>query len=467
LDQNHIFTGLLTQPSFYRKVIAYLDEDFFDDTEALVLRKIKDYAAEFKKQATPADVRILLQSDMDITEGETQAAIEYVNNVKNLEKIDDDLLFKETENFCKERAFENVLRKGTILMVEGEQKDGVTKGMLPELFRKALSLSFVTSLGHDYFRDAPERYKHYTSEEEILSSTIPTVDKALGGGYRRKSLYMFLGRTNIGKTLWLCDQAVSLMKSGLNVLYVTGEMAEELIGQRLDANILNYEMGELGLELGKKEYLSRVRDLYSKTAGRLKIKEYSPGACNALSLQTLIQEYKLKEDFMPDVIILDYINLFGSFRLPAHAMSNTYLYTRTVTEEMRGLAREIGAVMISATQTNRDGAEQGENTGMGDTADSYGLPMTVDWMGAIIQNDELFRMMKYLLKCIKSRFGDNINSVYTVGVDRSHMKLYELPEEEHELPQNIKDHLAYQAAMAKAQKNNEAIEDLTLNFDEE
>ena len=288
----------------------------------------------------------------------------------------------------------------------------------------------------------------------------------LGGGFRRKALYIPIGRTNIGKTLWTCHWACALAQLGYNVLYISGEMAEEMIAQRLDANILDMPMDDLGMDLDRKTYLKKVRDAYGRTSGRIKIKEYSAGACNALHIQNLLNEYKLKDDFVPDVIICDYLNLFSSFRLPASAMSNTYLYNKSVAEELRGLARENNCTMIAPTQTNRSGASAGENTDMGDTADSFGLPMTADWMGAIIQNDELFALGKYLLKVLKSRFGDNINAVYTLGVTRSLMRLYELPEEEHEIPQHMKDLLAAQATSQKAEKDKAAMDDLAtcMNF---
>lgn len=469
MEPLQILNGLLTQPTFYRRVIAHMDEDYFDDpSHRLIVEKIKSYSAEFRKQAQPADIRIMIQNDMDLTEKETQSGIEAVSNAKNLEQVDDDLLFKETEQFAKDMAFENVLRKSVTLMTEGEKKD-FTKGMLPEQFRKALSVSFTTTLGHDYFRDAPSRYEFYTNEEELIKLDVESINQALGDGLRRKALYVPIGRTNIGKTLWTCHWACALAANGYNVLYISGEMAEEMIAQRLDANILDMPMDDLGMDLDRKSYLKKVRAAYENTTGRLKIKEYSAGACNALHIQNLLNEYKLKDDFVPDVIICDYLNLFASFRLPAAAMSNTYLYTKSVAEELRGLGRENNCAIVAPTQTNRSGASAGESTDMGDTADSFGLPMTADWMGAIIQNEELFELGKYLLKTLKSRFGDNINTIYTVGVTRSHMRLYELPEEQHEIPQHMKDMLAVQAASQKANKDKDAMNDLamSMNFEEE
>jgi len=464
LESISIFNGLLTQPSFYRSVIAHLDDDLFDGAEKIVFNKIKSYSTEYNKQASAADLQLLLKNDMDLTEGETQEALELVNIAKNLEQIDEDLLFNETEKFAQDRSFENVLKQAVDTVVN-EKDASATKGLLPELFRNALSISFTTTLGHDYFRDAPDRYEYYTSEEEIIKIDVEALNKMLNGGFRRKTISVYLGRTNIGKTLFLCHHATALMELGYNVLYVSGEMDENLIAQRVDANILNMSMDDFNTELEKKPYLSKIRDIYGKVQGRLKIKEYSAGACNALHLKNLLQEYKLKDDFVPDVVILDYINLFSSFRLPAAAMSNSYLYVKSVAEEMRGLAREFNFACISATQTNRSGADAGDSTDMSDTADSYGLPMTVDGLYAIIQNEELFKLNKYLTKVLKSRFGDNINEIYTLGVERSHMRLKDVEESEQELPQHIKDQLEYQAQKDKKKKDMEAIEDIGISFD--
>jgi len=465
MNSENIFTGLMTQPNFYRKVIAHLQADFFDEIEQIVFKKIKEYSDEYNKQPTAADVRLLIENDMDLTEGETAQALDYIKKVKSLDQVDDDLLFNETEKFAQDMAFENVLKKAVDLVMDSEGEKNLTKGALPDLFRDALSISFTVSLGHDYFRDAPERYEFYTNEEEIIAFDVDAINKALNGGLRRKSISCLLGRTNIGKTLWLCHMATALTRLGYNVLYVSGEMDENLIAKRVDANFLDMEMDDLGLELDRKTYLKKIRTIYEKVSGKLKIKEYSAGACNALHLKNLLQEYKLKDGFEPDVVILDYINLFSSFRLPASAMSNSYLYVKTVAEEMRGLAREFKCACLTATQTNRGGAESGNETGMDDTADSYGLPMTVDGLYAIIQNEELFKLGKYLFKVLKTRYGDNINEIYTVGVTRCHMRLEDLPEDQQELPQHIKDELSWQAQKDREKKDKQAIEDIGMKFD--
>lgn len=199
METLQIINGLLTQPTYYRRVIAHIQEDYFDDpAEILVVQKIKQYTKEYNKQASPADVRLMIQNDMEITDGETSRSVEVINSAKILEPVDEELLFKETEKFAQERSFENILRKGVELM-QGKEEKGLTKGMLPDLFRQALSVSFSLSLGHDYFRDAPKRYDYYTNEEEVIKLDVEAINKAFGGGLRRKALYVPLGRTNIGK----------------------------------------------------------------------------------------------------------------------------------------------------------------------------------------------------------------------------------------------------------------------------
>jgi len=468
MNSENIFTGLFTQQNYYRKVIAHLQADFFDEIEQIIFKKIKVYSDEYNKQPTGADIRLLIENDMELTEGETATALQYINKVKKLDQVDDELLFNETEKFAQNMAFENVLKQAVDLVMDDSNSDTdkkTTKGALPDLFRDALAISFSVSLGHDYFRDAPDRYEFYTNEEELISFDVDAINAAFNGGLRRKSISCLLGRTNIGKTLWLCHMATSLTRLGYNVLYVSGEMDENLIAQRIDANFLDMPMDDFNLELDKKTYLKKIRNVYDKVSGKLKIKEYSAGACNALHLKNLLQEYKLKDGFEPDVIILDYINLFSSFRLPAAAIANSYLYVKSVAEEMRGLAREFNCACLTATQTNRGGAESGNETDMSDTADSYGLPMTVDGLYAIIQNEELFKLGKYLLKVLKTRYGDNINEIYTLGVTRCHMRLEDLPEDQQELPQHIKDELAWQTQKAREKKDREATEDIGMKFD--
>jgi KaiC/GvpD/RAD55 family RecA-like ATPase len=465
MNSENIFRGLLSQPNYYRKVIAHLQPDFFDENEQIIFKKIKAYSDEYNKQPTGADIRLLIENDMSLTEGETDQALNYIKKIQKMDHVDDDLLFNETEKFAQDMAFENVLKKAVDIVMDENSEKNITKGSLPDLFRDALSISFSISLGHDYFRDAIDRYEFYTNEEELIAFDVDALNKAFNNGLRRKSISCLLGRTNIGKTLWLCHIATDLTRSGYNVLYVSGEMDENLIAQRIDANFLDMAMDNFNLELDRKSYLKKIRNVYEKVSGKLKIKEYSAGACNALHLKNLLQEYKLKDGFEPDVIILDYINLFSSFRLPAAALSNSYLYVKSVAEEMRGLAREFNCACLTATQTNRGGSESGNETDMSDTADSYGLPMTVDGLYAIIQNEELFKIGKYLLKVLKTRYGDNINEIYTLGVDRSHMRLQDLPEDQQELPQHLKDELNWQAQKAREKKDREATEDIGMKFD--
>lgn len=458
----NIINGLLTDREFSKKISAYLEEEYFTtDTEKIIVRKITDFQEKYKKIPSPADVKLLVENDMNLTEGETQDALNYIKTAVALERPNSDMLFAETEKWAQQRAIENGVLQCIDIMKEHPEK----AGLMPDIMKKALSVSFTTSLGHDFFRDAPKRYEFYTAEDEIIKTDVELLNQALGGGFRRKAIYVFMGRTNIGKTLWLCHIATALMKLGYNVLYVSCEMSEEMIGQRLDANLLNYIMEELGQQLPKKEYLSRVRSLYEKTEGKLKIKGYPTGTANANHLRAFLNECKLKDDFQPDVIIGDYLNIFASSRLPASAMQNPYLYVKAITEEMRGIADEFNVPFVTATQTNRGGSGKGKDTDMDDISDSFGLPMTADWMGAIIQNEELFAMQKYLLKTIKSRFADNIHKIYTMGVDRSHMKLMDLPDHEQELPVHIKDQLKLAAAKSKSEDDVEAVEQLLENFD--
>jgi len=461
-----IIKSLFESPTYFNKTIHHLTPELFDnDAQGVVVRKIKDYSELYKRQPKWADIKLLIKNDLNLNEGVTDEAIEFIDSCKGAEEVADDMLITESENWGKLRSLENAIMDSLKIMQDPKSN----KGIIEDIIKQALRFGFAQTLGHDYFRDAPTQYEYYTTQDEVMPTEVESMNQSLGGGYRRKAIYVYMGRTNIGKTLWMCHEAAALMRKGYNVLYVSAEMSEEMIRTRLDANLLEFMTDELGMQLDKKEYFKKVRELYDKTTGRLKIKEYPSGTASANTIRALINDYKLKEGFVPDVIILDYLNIFASYRLPASAISNQYLYVKSVTEEMRGLGASFenggfNCAVISATQTNRGGSEAGVDTGMEDIADSFGLPMTADWMGAIIQNPELFKLCKYLLKVIKTRFGANNYEIYTVGVNRSHMKLHQLAESEQELPLHVKDQLKVEEATRYKKKNAEATEDVLARF---
>lgn len=365
---HQVFKGLLSSKEFYGRVIPYIKEDYFTDSDEIVLvRKIKEYSRDYNKMPLPQDIALMTENDMKLSAGETESVQKLLKQIRALDDVSPEILLKETEAWCKSRALENAILRSVDVMRDEEKTD---KGVISQLVKDALAVSFMTDLGHDYFKNARERYDYYTTQEEYISTSLKLLDDALGGGLLKQAIYVFMGRTNVGKTLWLCHLATALTRAGKNVLYVSGEMAERMINKRIDANMLNFDMGELNLNLDREDYFKRLKNVYSRGQGTLKTKFYAAGTCNALHLKAYMDELQLKENFKPDVVVLDYLNLFASYRLPGSAMLNSYLYVKAVTEEFRGvIGVEMDTAVVTATQTNRSGASKGKETGMDDAAD--------------------------------------------------------------------------------------------------
>lgn len=453
----NLFANIFETSSFFRVVIPHLEERYFyDNKQKIIFRKINDYHNKYARQPNYSDIKLLIESDTDITESETESCVEYLAEIKTCERVaDEKLLIEQVEEFCQQRALELAILDS----VEILQNKDKAKGGIEDKIKKALAVEFDVKIGMDYFKDAVSRYEKYVEEEEVLPTDNELINAALNGGYRRKSLILWMGRTNIGKTLILCHHAACFLKQGKNVLYISGEMSEDMITKRIDANLLDINMNEINKNLDKKMFLSRVKDLCLKTQGKLIVKEYPAGTANANHIKNLINEVKLKRGFVPDVVILDYLNLFGSSRLKSEASANSYHYIKSVAEELRGVAVTFNLAMISATQTNRTGSQQTSDLNMETaTSESYGLPMTVDAMIGIVQTPELFEQNKYVIKLLKSRFNDNINAVYTIGVDRPHMRLINLNESQQEIPLHIKDSL-------KRQQREEEEREISEGFD--
>jgi replicative DNA helicase len=437
----NLFNRLLEDKEFFPKVFPYLKEDYFtEDVHVHIFKKMHDFNHKFAKQPTAADIKIMIEGDNSITEDDSDGSYKFLSEVKDIEeKPDSRLVFKEAEQWCQDRALEIALMDSVPLL---KQREG--RGQIQDKIREALAVSFEVKLGHDYFGDAPERYDRYTEQEDYTPLDIEDLNLMYGGGLVKKAMYMWMGRPNVGKTLIMCHQAAALMKAGYKVVYFTAEMAENRIAERIDANILDINIKELQ-EVDKKVFAGRLRKVYEQTAGRLYVKEFPTATANVLHLKAYLEELRLKKGFVPDFVFVDYLNIFTSSRIPAAKSMESYGYIKAVTEEMRGLAVELDIGLITATQTNRGGAKAGVDTmDYTDTGESFGVPMTVDWQGGIIQTPELFEQNKYIFKVLKSRFDENLNKCYTVGVDRSRMKLHKLAESEKEIPKVIKDRLEYE-----------------------
>lgn len=431
-----LFNKLMTDPDFFKVCYPHLKSEYFTDrTHQKMFEKVSDYVKSYDRSPRPSDIKLLLETDNKLSEEDTESCYKFTDDLVEKDLIkDSDILLDKVEEFCQQRALELAI----IDSLDVLQKDPTNRGSIQTKIEDALSIAFNVQIGHDYYKDALERYEYYQEQESFVTSGIEQMDLALGGGFTKKSLYIYLGKTNIGKSIYGTHLATHFLSRGMNVLHITAEMSDKRISQRVDANLLDVDINTFrGMD--KKEFVSKVKSAYQKYHGRLIVKEYPTSSANMNHVKALLNELRLKKNFKPDVIIFDYLNIFASSRLPVSAMSNSYQYIKAVTEEMRAITSSNDVIGITFTQTNRTGAKS--TTDMDETAmaESFGTAMTADWIGGIIQTPELFEQGKYIIKTIKSRFMDNIHQCYTIGVDRNKMRLFNLDDKDLELPVHVKD----------------------------
>lgn len=436
-------------------VYPHLNENYFTESfEKKLFLKIKNYHEEYTKQPNTSDIKLLVESDTNISERDSEEIYKFLDSLKNIEKVNnEELLIKQTEEWCQNRALENAILES----VEILQNKKESKGSIEDKIKSALAIEFDVKIGMDYFKDAPLRYDKYILKEEVIPTDIEMLNVLLNGGFRKKAIHCFNGRVNIGKSAILCSLASCFLKQGRNVIYISGEMSEDMISKRIDANLLDIAVNDLNEKMEKKTYLSKIKELFSKTQGKLIVKEYATGAANSNHIKNLLNELKIKRGFVPEVLILDYLNIFSSSKLSANAALNSYQYVKSIAEEMRGIATQFDLAFITATQVNRSNFNN-TDLDMTSTSESIGLPATMDFMAGIIQTPELFEQRKYLLKNIKSRFDSNINQIVTVGIDYDKMRLLNLEDDQQEIPVHIKDKL-------KAEQKKKDDQDTYSDFD--
>lgn len=436
-------------------VYPHLNENYFTESfEKKLFLKIKNYYEEYTKQPNTSDIKLLVESDTNISERDSEEIYKFLDSLKNIEKVNnEELLIKQTEEWCQNRALENAILES----VEILQNKKESKGSIEDKIKSALAIEFDVKIGMDYFKDAPLRYDKYILKEEVIPTDIEMLNVLLNGGFRKKAIHCFNGRVNIGKSAILCSLASCFLKQGRNVIYISGEMSEDMISKRIDANLLDIAVNDLNEKMEKKTYLSKIKELFSKTQGKLIVKEYATGAANSNHIKNLLNELKIKRGFVPEVLILDYLNIFSSSKLSANAALNSYQYVKSIAEEMRGIATQFDLAFITATQVNRSNFNN-TDLDMTSTSESIGLPATMDFMAGIIQTPELFEQRKYLLKNIKSRFDSNINQIVTVGIDYDKMRLLNLEDDQQEIPVHIKDKL-------KAEQKKKDDQDTYSDFD--
>ncbi len=417
---------------FARKVLPFLQPEYFDDdAQRTTYQKIDEFFMKYNKCPTVQALAIDISKDTTIPEQTYDEIIEIVKTFAPSD-VDYDWMVNSTEQFCKDKSIYNCIME-SISIIDGKNKK-FDIGAIPNLMQEALAVSFDTHVGHDYFEDVKHRLEYYHKAEHKIPTGIELLDKVTNGGFSRKTLNVFMGGTGVGKTLTLASiaatQVANNLQQGENVLYVTMEMSEEEIAKRVDANLLNIPMDELPV-FGEKLYMDKMTRLKAKSTGRLIIKEFPTGGAHVGHFRHLVNELKMKKNFIPSIIYIDYLNICASIR-HRHGSVGMYEYIKAIAEELRGFAVELDVPIVSATQTNREGFKSSD-PGIGDTSESFGLPATCDWFGVLISSEQLEALGQMMLKQEKSRYGDvNYFKRFVVGVDKPHMRIFNLdPEAQH------------------------------------
>ena len=414
---------LIHNEEYTRKVLPFLKEEYFSDRhEQILFREIEKFVSKYNNLPTKESLSIEINSNKSVNDDEYKKITDIISTLDPV-KVDLNWLVDTTEKFCKDRAIHNAILGG-IQIIDGKDKEH-TPEYLPEMLSNALSVSFDQKVGHDYLQDSKERYDFYRTKEERLELDLDYFNKITRGGIPSKTLNICLAGTGVGKTMFMTHLASSILLQGKNVLYITMEMAEERIAERIDANLLNVGMSDLE-ELPYQMYETKINKLQSKTTGKLIIKEYPTASAHTGHFKSLINELALKKSFKPDIVFIDYLNICSSSRFKAGSNVNSYTYIKSIAEELRGLAVENDIPIFSATQTTRGGFVSSD-VGLEDTSESFGLPATADFMFALISSEELEEKNQIMVKQLKNRYNDpTLNRKFIIGVDRSKMRLYDV-----------------------------------------
>jgi replicative DNA helicase len=423
-----ILRNLIQNEDYLRKVLPFVKPEYFSDrVEKVIFNEITSFANTYNTTPTLEALVLSGKENKNLSADEQtkyeDLLIEIQKNIRETEKTEQKWLVDKTEKFCQEKAIYNAVLN-SITILEGKDKTN-DKGSIPKLLSDALSVSFDNSVGHDYLEDSDERYEFYHRKEERIPFDLDYFNKITKGGLPAKTLNIALAGTGVGKSLFMCHVAAGCMSQGKNVLYITLEMAEEKIAERIDANLLNVSIDDL-MELPKDVYDKKVKRVRDMTTGKLIIKEYPTASASSVHFRTLLNELNLKKNFVPDIIFIDYLNICCSARIKAGANVNSYTYVKAIAEELRGLAVEFGVPIVSATQTTRSGYTSSD-PGLEDTSESFGLPATADLMFALISSEELEALNQIMVKQLKNRYSDpTAHKRFVVGIDRSKMKLYDV-----------------------------------------
>ena len=423
-----ILKNLIQNEEFTRKCIPFLKPEYFTDTaERTIYEFTYDYFQKYTKPPTVEALLINLDNSTSINENVVKDSKSIVKGFGS-EESPQEWLVDETEQWCKDRAIYIAVMDSIEVIDKKSQR---STGEIPELLKDALSVSFDTHIGHDVLEDADDRFEFYHTEEEKIPFDLEYFNKITKGGLPNKTLNICLAGTGVGKSLFMCHMGSAALMMGKNVLYITLEMSEERIAERIDANTLNIPMKELP-DMSKKMYDKKIEKLKNKTKGKLIVKEYPTAAAHVGHFRHLLQELDIKKDFRPDIIFIDYLNICASHRIRPGSGANSYTLVKSIAEELRGLAVEHDVPIMSATQTTRSGYGS-TDIGLEDTSESFGLPATADMMFALITSDELEELDQLVVKQLKNRYNDpTIFKRFVIGVDRARMKLYDCEQEAQE-----------------------------------
>jgi len=420
-----VLSNLIYNEEYGRKVIPFLKSEYFEDySEKVLFEIINDYVEKYSSFPTKEAVAIELSNRDNIDETVFKSSKEII---QRLERSDSQLewLVDKTEKFCQDRALYLAIQQS--VKIYGSKEGSISRGGIPDLLNEALGVSFDTNIGHDFLADFEARYDYYHHTENRIPFDIDYLNRITKGGLPPKTLNVILGGTGFGKTLFMCHMSAANLAAGKNVLYITMEMSEYRIAERIDANLLNVTLDDLQL-LPRAQYMQKVEKLKDKAKGRLIIKEYPTSCAGAANFRHLLHELSIKKNFVPDIIYIDYLNICMSSRVRFGTNVNSYSYIKAIAEEFRGLAVENNVPIVTATQTNRSGFTNSD-VGLEDTSESFGLPATADLMIAVINSEELSNLKQILVKQLKNRYSDiGINTRFVIGIDRSKMRLYDLDE---------------------------------------
>ena len=419
-----VLTNLIYNEEYYRRVFPYIKGEYFDDNS---LKKIFEtyskYVEEYQEPPSIEALKLTLDKRKDLNEDSYQQVMSTIDEFQHDTATSMDWLVSETEKFCQDKDLFNAIRKA-ILVIDGKDTE-MDKGALPELLSNSLSISFDTSIGHDFLDDAESRYDFYHRKEERMPFDIDLLNKVTKGGLPRKSMSVLLATTGGGKSLVKCHMAANYLMQGKNVVYITMEMAEERISERIDANLMDVTLDELKM-LPRDVYEKRINRIKSKATGKLIVKEYPTGSAHAGLFRHLLNELKMKRGFQADVIFIDYLNICASSRVKGAAAANSYTLVKSIAEEVRGLAMEFNCAIVTSSQFNRDGYGNSD-VDLTNTSESMGITHTADCILGLISSEELDNLGQLMIKQLKNRWGDlGYYRRFVVGIDRSKMQIYDL-----------------------------------------